>query len=266
MVHRLSLSTLAKTASTFAPVAIAAIAAVAASGANAANFELDYTGNFATTEALNLATASMPTYFAAPTPFSVRAIFSDAVNLAPPFGGPFDGFRAYAPSSLSMTIGGKSFTIDPSNGVTVAIFDQFSFDPGHYAVGLLVDPFNDGAGIVGDFVGATPNFTAAALTPTLFTDFYGVGHEPGLCVPGSILPPPLCDHQITPWLLYDNSHSAYLLTLGSFEVDYPVAHSPGAGTTGLETAQLLAVPEPASLGLALAGLCGLGVAIRRRPA
>lgn len=235
---------------------------IAACNVHAAPYELIYSGTFSTSEALNLASAGSASNFAAPTAFTYHALFDDSTpNLAPTFGGPFNGFRAYAPSSVTINIAGTPFTVDPATAVTVAIFDRASFDPGHYAIGLIVDPVHDGAGIVGDFASASPDYTAAALTPTVFGDFYGVGHASGLCLSGS---PPACPHAVTPWLLRDSSNVAHLLTLGSFELDYPIAHTPGAGLTSLETAQILAVPEPASAGLMLGGLVGLSVAMRRK--
>lgn len=240
---------------------------IAAGMAQAAPYELIYSGTFTTDEALNLATANNPSHFSKVTPFTFYALFDDSTpNLAPPSPPappPFAGFRAYAPSSLKVTIGGTNYSVDPSSAVTVAIFDRHSFDPDHYAVGLLVDPVHDGAGIVGDFLSASPDFTAGTLTPTVFGDFFGVGHASGLCVTGA---PPACPHAVTPWLLHDANNVAWNLTLGSFELDYPVAHTPGAGVTTLNTAEILAVPEPATAGLMMAGLVALGIALRRRSA
>ena len=78
---------------------------IAAIGAQATPFELVYTGTFNTTEALNLASDANPTYFSGTTGFTVRALFDDSTpNLAPAFGGPFAGFRAYAPSLATIEI------------------------------------------------------------------------------------------------------------------------------------------------------------------
>ena len=246
---------------------LAGTCAVAAIGAHAAPLELIYTGAFRNDEALNLASASSPTFFSDWTPFTIHARFDDSTpNLAPSFGGPFNGFRAYAPSSATIDIAGTHYSIEsilanPTAGVTVAIFDQNSFDPGHYAVGLLADPVNDGAGIVGDFLSASPNFTAAALTPTLFTDFFGVGHGSGVCLSGTA---PNCPHAVTPLVLHDAGNVAWNLTLGNFEVDYPAAHTPGALIGPLNTAQIVEVPEPSTYSLLLAALTGLAFASRRR--
>lgn len=240
---------------------------IAASATQATPLALVYTGTFNTDEALNPASAGTPTRFAATTPFTIRALFDDSTpNLAPPLGGPFDGFRAYAPSSVTIAVGAATYGVETIvnntvTGVAVAVFDRNSFDPGHYAVGLFADPVHDGAGIVGDFTSASPDFTAAALTPTVFMGFFGVGHASGVCLSGNA---PNCLHAITPWVLYDSSGAAWNLTLANFEADYPVAHTPGAPLTALDTAQITAVPEPGSAALVLTSLLALGVATGRK--
>lgn len=243
-------------------------------GVQAAPFELVYTGAFRTDEALNVATASSSSYFARATPFTIHALFDDASpNLTSNVGGPFSGFRAYAPSSATIDIAGVRYGLDsilanPFAGVAVAIFDQNSFTPGFYGVGLIADPVNDGASIVGDFASASPNFTVAALTPTTFGDFRGAGHSSGACSSGVA---PACPHLVTPWVLHDSSNVAYNLMLGNYSEDYPVAHTPGAMVGPLNTAKILAastppptpVPKPSSYSLLLVGLLGLAWSCQR---
>ena len=73
-------------------------------------------------------------------------------------------------------------------GVSVAIFDATTpfGPPGHYAVGLIQNPLADGAGIVADYLGATPAFTLASggVVPTTFTGYVGVGVSSGVCTAG----------------------------------------------------------------------------------
>lgn len=246
---------------------IAGVLLVAAVRVQAVPLQLTYTGTFNTDEALNLASASSPTYFTTTTPFTIRSLFDDSSpNLAPTFGGPFNGFRAYAPSSTTIEIGGMVFSVtsildNATAGVSVAIFDQNSFFPGRYGIGMIADPFGDGAGVVGDFASASPNFTVSALTPTVFTDYYGVGHGSGVCQSGF---PPNCPHVVTPWILRDASNAEWNLTWGNYLEDYPVAHTPGASVGQLNTAEITAVPEPASVSMIVAGLLALGLTVGRR--
>jgi hypothetical protein len=129
---------------------------------------------------------------------------------------------------------------------------------------VIANPLADGAGIVGDFVSASPDFIVDALTPTTFTDYYGVGHGSGPCISSN---PPTCPHLDTPRVLRDGSNVAWNLTLGNYEEDYPSAHIPGAMVGARNTAVITAVPEPATVALMLAGLAGVGATVRaRRPA
>jgi hypothetical protein len=82
---------------------------------------------------------------------------------------PWPGFVAYEPTSLTLTVGGNTYQVQPynavqsstggPNGLAVAIFDYTTpfgnpagETPGttpygnHVSVGLIQDPFHDGAG------------------------------------------------------------------------------------------------------------------------
>ena len=245
--------------------------AVAAASVQAVPYELIYTGTFNTTESLNRSSAASRTFFTASTPFTIKAFFDDSSpNVLPP-GFPFLGFHAYVPTSATIQIGGVTYNIDtaatnPSAGVTVSIFDRNQiFNPGRYGVGLIANVLGDGAGIVGDFASASPAFTVNALTPVTFTDYYGVGHGSGPCISGN---PPACPHLDTPWVLRDSSNVAWNLTLGNYDEDYPALHPGSAATTvgPLNTAVIIAVPEPATIGLMLAGLAGVTARAKRRRA
>ena len=245
---------------------LAGALAVAAAGAEATPYEFVYTGTFNTSESLTLAGSSTRNFFTSATAFTIRTVFDDStINLVPP-AFPFLGFAAYIPSLATIEIAGTTYNIataatNATAGVTVAIFDRSQiFNAGRYGVGLIANVLSDGAGIVGDFLTASPDFTVNALTPTTFTDYQGVGHSSGQCITGS---PPGCPKLDAPWVLRDANNVAFDLLLGNYEEDYPALH-PGSGSTvvgPLNTAAITAapraVPEPATLGLVLVGLAGI---------
>ena len=253
--------------------ALASLIALAPVSARAAQLELIYNGVFNTRNALNPASQSSPSYFTAATPFTVNAWFdTSSPNLAPsspPAPPPFAGFRAYAPSLAIIAIGGKTYSIDtittnPVAGITVAIFDQHSFTPGHYAIGILQEPPKDGAGIIGDFLGASPGFTAADITPTVFTGYFGVGYGSGVCLEGTGGDCKL--NAITPLVLHDSAGGVFDLTLGNYDEDYPVIHDPSSPNLlgPLNSAELVPTPEPGTCTLAGLSLASLMAFARRR--
>ena len=224
--------------------------------------------------ALNPISQSTPTYFSVDTPFTINAWFdTSSANYAPsspPAPRPFAGFRAYAPSLATMTIGSSSYSIDsittnPNAGITVAIFDQTSFTPGRYGVGILAQPAQDGAGITGDWQSASTDFSVGALTSTVFQNYWGVGYGSGVCVSGTSGASCL-QNAITPIVLRDSSNNAYALTLGNFEQDYPALHDPTSSTSvgPLNEAALIATPEPATWALAVAGVALIASVARKR--
>jgi hypothetical protein len=219
---------------------------------------LTLTGGLGAADALN-PTGGPVTNLSEDTPFTFRAIFDDtSANLAPPFFYPH--FVAYSPISASIAIAGQTYRVttaaeDPLNGVAVTIFDRETpFVPNRYGIGFIQDVPADGAGIVADFVAASPDFIASNLVATIFEDFQGTGFRPGPPVtPGDFAGPA----QVRPIPLWTNSDQ-YHLTLHLGEQDF-------ADGAPLNTAVITAIPEPATCTLVLAAL-GLMLARRyRRP-
>ena len=142
---------------------------------------------------------------------------------------------------------------DPS----IAIFDPSNiFNPGRYGVGLIVNPLADGAGFVGDLLGASPGFTVGALGPTTFTSFAGVGFSAGLgCGPD----PAPCTSQ--PIALTQGGHAFALQIQGTAGAqDGTVSYNGGNDTARLT----IAVPEASTWANMLLGFGILGSALRRR--
>lgn len=250
----------------------AALALVAPVIANAAELELIYTGVFNSQDSLAPASGSGGS-FTTPMPFTINAWFdTSSPNLAPPSPPappPFAGFRAFDPTLATITVGGTMYTMEtistnPTAGVTVAIFDTNSFTPGRYAIGILQEPPLDGAGIVGDFSGASPAYTADNIVPTVFAGNNGVGYASGVCLVGT---GGNCQQAaVTPFVLHNSANDELLLTLGNYEEVYAGGHDAGNGDPlgPLNTAELVAVPEPATFGFAALALSALGLIRRKR--
>ncbi len=165
--------------------------------------------------------------------------------------------------------------MSPSTGFAVDVFDQSQpFGHNHYAVGVNQDPMNDGAGIVGDWLKATPDYTVAS-TPrplplpspplasnTTYSEFFGVGFGSGTCSsPG--VPPCIT----TPIPLDGGAKFLYLGTYDLTSTPYinDPESPPGAFPTDLIfTATLTVVPEPSTWAMMMLGLAGLGFAGYRK--
>lgn len=237
-----------------APLAAFAVLVGLAFGGNlvAAPFQFTYTGVFSTEDALNLSSAPSKTPFAAPTPYTLTALFdTSSTNYVGML--PFPGFVAYAPYLATMIIGGVEYTVDsfasnPTGGITVAIFDATNiFFPGIFGAGFIQDAVQDGSGVVGDFSTATPAFSVNSLTSTTFGGYNGAGFSSGPMM-GSFSRP----------IVLRLAGEAYNLSIGD-RIEMVANGAP------LNTASLTAIPEPASFVLCVAGFAGF-LALRRRNA
>jgi hypothetical protein len=267
------------------------VAVAAATGwagrADAEGFRLTLTGEFWQGESLGPANGTL-TPFSTATPFTFTALFNtSSPNLVA--NKPWPGFVAYEPTSLTLSVGGNIYQVEPynavqsatggPNGLSVAIFDYTTpfgnpagETPGttpngfHVSVGLLQDPFHDGAGFTPDFLGSTPdiNIAATGLQPATWTGSYGVGFGPGVCLSACRTPNEV--DAVTPTPLTLNG-VPYLLQWGSEDVTFaPYAGAQSDPTDpriadGVgNTAVLTAAPEPGSLPLFGAALALLGIA------
>lgn len=218
----------------------------------AAPFLLTYSGVFGTTDSIS-PSGGPTTNFSSPTPFTFTATFDTSstnyVSSLPLF--LQAGWVSYSPTSATLSVGGETYSVDdfasnPASGVAVAIFDQATiFEPGFYGVGFIQDPIADGSGIVGDFRGASPGFTASNLVSTTFTGYRGAGFSAGTHnPPGS---GPLVEAR--PITLRQGS-DVFLLRLGDRTEQF-------ADGAPLHSASLTAVPEPGTLGLVGVAVAGL---------
>jgi hypothetical protein len=256
------------------------LSAVLAPAAQATEFELTLSGVFNGTGA---DPATSPTETLTPTggganllttanePFMLTGIFDTSTGSLlplPPF--PSQGFVDYAPSSVTLTVGGTTYSVatydgslpNGGPGFSVAIFDTSQiFGAGHYGAGFIQTPVPDGAGIVGDWLSATPDYTVTSLVPTTYSDYFGVGFGSGICS----FPDSGVDCATTPIPL---DGGLYELTLGTYDLNNPTngiptdptIHPPAFQNDNLFSGALTAVPESSTWVLLLVGFAGLGIA------
>jgi hypothetical protein len=208
------------------------------------------------------------TPFTGVTPFTLEAYFDvSSPNLVAPI--PVPGFVAYRPTSIQLTVGGRTYAMqsyDAANplGVAVAIFDNTTpfGPPNRYGVGIIQDPLADGSGFVADYGGASPAFAigSTGIIPTTFTQYYGVGVTSGVCTVGN--PGAGCQQfAVTPIPMTWQGQS-FALSLGSYEEDLAPGGTPFTARIVAAPAQV--VPEPATVALVGAGVAVLGLGARRR--
>ena len=218
-------------------------------------------------------------------PFTLTGVFdSSGPNLIAGLPPPLNmGWVAFAPLSVTLTVGGSSYSVATYDGsipvtggpgLTVAIFgDTTVFAPApppfsHFAAGFIQNPVQDGAGIVGDWTDLSPGYTIPNLVTTTYptSDFYGVGFGNGVCSggPGSGVG---C---VTTPIPLDSG--LYELTLGGpngYDLNNPLnstddpAHGPYPNPIDASyffSAQLTAIPEPSTWALLLIGFAGLAAA------
>jgi PEP-CTERM motif len=187
-------------------------------------------------------------------------------------------FNSYTPQSITLSVGGKTYSVatnaqNAAQGFTVAIFETGAF--GHVGAGFLANPPADGAGIIGDFLASSPTFTLPNLVSASYTaaNYFGVGVASGPC-PGAssngVCQPPGTPNDVVP-IPVDGG--LYSLTLGNYSLTNPKYEDfPGIPPSTFNpipfTATLTAVPEPSTWAMLVAGFAGLAAAgtVRRRKA
>lgn len=232
-----------------------AVLILGAAPARAEIFQLTYDGFFNPFDTLNGVALGKT------TPFVAQAVFDSSVStpLEP-------GAVQFRTLSFSLALGGVTYAVpasaaSPQDGQGVVLFDLSGPDANspnyqgtpHYGVGFF-SLGGGNTGVIGDWTAATAPVTVAMPGPAVFSNFYGVGYNPGTLA------------------LTAPDGTAVALTLnegvGKNPPDYN-SGNPGLVFSGANAGQpviadnavqILQVPEPAAaavLGMGLLVLAGL---------
>ena len=160
--------------------AVLAALALGAAPARAEIYQLTYDGFFNPADTLN------GVALGATTPFVVQAVFDSTTST------PLEtGAAQFLTLSFNLTLGGVTYGVlasaaDPSNGQGVVLFDLSGPDANspnyqgtpHYGVGFF-SLGNGNTGVIGDWTAASAPVTVGTPGPAVFSNFYGVGYNPG---------------------------------------------------------------------------------------
>ena len=204
-------------------------------------------------------------------PFTLTGIFdpSNVVFHLPP--GP-TGFSAYSPESVTLAVGGTTYSVETfsenaTSGFTVAIFDG-TFTPGHVGAGFLANPPMDGAGIISDWLTSSPPFLLPTLVNASYTtaNYFGVGFGSGPCPPPGFNPDGTCisgePNTVVPIPL---NGGLFELTLGTYQLNNPSNMIPLNPNENFFSAELT-VPEPSTWAMMVIGFTGLAIVAGLCPA
>jgi hypothetical protein len=229
------------------------------------------TGVTPPTDTLNAGTGGANILTTPSEPFTLTALFNSSnvvFNV-------FQGFNAYAPDSVTLNVGGTTYSVETYgqnsvSGFTVALFDKtsiFGGTPGptdHVAAGFLANPPADGAGIISDFTNSNPNFLLTNLVNAVWptSEYFGVGFGSGPCPPpgpdlSGACQPPGTPNTVVPIPL---DGGLYDLTLGVYDLNNPSNGIPDNPNSNLFSASLTAVPEPSTWAMMVLGFAGIGIA------